>query len=279
MSIRPFFRFIFSFVIAGFVVSAVAAQNVDLSSKAAKLIMKVSKNQLQIINQFQTPAGMTGFVVKPIAGGKSMILYVDKSEKYLFMGNIISADGKSLSASYTEKYITVITAKTAYAALSTTHWFTQGSANAPHKIYVVIEPNCSACHFLYQVISPLIKKGQLQVRWIPVAFRLPDSAGKAANMLYPKTDKERVKQLQQDEKAFNMKDEEGGLKALPKNSKDKRVATVYQYVAENTKFFSKYFNATPVIIYKKTDKSPTFMMGAPRPNALNAFLAGVSGEW
>jgi len=279
MSIRSVQRIFFVFITSFFALSSFAASTVNLNSPQAKLVMTISKNQLQIVNQFQTPLGLTGFVVKPLRGGKSVILYVDKTGKYLVMGNIINEDGKNLSAEYTAKYITAITAKDAYAAVDKTHWFTEGSANAPHKVYIIIEPNCSACHMLFQFISPIIKKGQLQVRWIPVAFLRPDSLGKAARLMYAKTDSERVKLLHEDEKAFNMKDEEGGLKVLAKNAKDKNIAKAYKQVEENSKFFSQYFNATPVLVFKKTDKSPTFLTGVPQPAQLQTFLAGVSGQW
>lgn len=279
MFIRSCMRYIAVFF-AGFVLFFGAANAVDLNSPQAKLIATVSKNQLQVINQFDTPAGLTGFVVKPIQGGKSLILYVDKSGKYLFLGNIIGEDGKSLTQAYTSKYVTVVTAKEAYTHIAKTHWFSEGSANAPHKAYIIIEPNCSACHYLFNLIAPVIKKGQLQVRWIPVAFLRENSKGKAAQLLFAKTDIESVKLLHLDEDKFVMKTEEGGLSVLAKNPKDPSIDKAYKKVDENTAFFSKYFNATPVVVYKKADKkTPTFLSGSPNPAGLDAFLNGISGDW
>ena len=41
----------------------------------------------------------------------------------------------------------------AFKAVAKTNWFQEGSDNAQHQLYVIAEPNCSACHFFYKNIQ------------------------------------------------------------------------------------------------------------------------------
>ncbi|AJI47919.1 DsbC family protein [Francisella philomiragia] len=44
----------------------------------------------------------------------------------------------------------------------------QGSDDAPHKFYAIIDPNCRYCASLFDASQPAIKSGDLAVRWIPI---------------------------------------------------------------------------------------------------------------
>ncbi|MBN6742783.1 thioredoxin fold domain-containing protein [Acidithiobacillus sp. MC6.1] len=50
-------------------------------------------------------------------------------------------------------------------------------------IYDFFDPNCPYCHTLYDEEQPLIRSGQLTVRYVPVAYLLPSSASEAAAIL------------------------------------------------------------------------------------------------
>ncbi|AEB28527.1 Thiol:disulfide interchange protein DsbG precursor [Francisella hispaniensis] len=42
----------------------------------------------------------------------------------------------------------------------------QGSDEAPHKFYAIIDPSCSYCNRLFDATQPAINSGELAVRWI-----------------------------------------------------------------------------------------------------------------
>ncbi|MHB8249637.1 MAG: thioredoxin fold domain-containing protein [Acidithiobacillus sp.] len=50
-------------------------------------------------------------------------------------------------------------------------------------IYDFFDPNCPYCHTMYDEEQPLIRAGQLTVRYVPVAYLLPSSAPEAAAIL------------------------------------------------------------------------------------------------
>lgn len=156
----------------------------------------------------------------------------------------------------------------AYQAVKKTNWFQTGKANAPHQIYVIAEPNCSACHFFYSAIQPYIMNGQVTARWIMVAFIRSNSAGKAAAIM---SASDPTKALAEDEAKFNARNESGGIQPLAKLTPEMK-----QKIQENMDFMSKQgFNSTPTIIYKDTDGKGMVMRGALRPQAMTAWLKTV----
>ena len=44
----------------------------------------------------------------------------------------------------------------------------QGSNEAPHKFYAIIDPSYSCCNRLFDATQPAINSGELAVRWIPL---------------------------------------------------------------------------------------------------------------
>ncbi len=209
-----------------------------------------------------------------------MIIIVQKDGKFAFFGNIITADGKNLSQEYNQKYIVSKQAIDAYKSINTLSYVTQGSDKAPHKAYVMIDPNCIFCHQLYLDMAPLVKAGTLQIRWVPVGIMRPDSSGKAAHLLSAKNNTEAVKLLQEDEDKFKTKTEEGGLSALDKGSTDPTTANAFKKVASNTAFFSNNgFQGTPVVLYLDKKGKPAIYPGYPRGPELQTLTDKMSNKF
>jgi thiol:disulfide interchange protein DsbG len=262
--------------------SANSANTTTATSPGAKLINKVAKGQLAIIKKFKAVADLTGYVVESKgSNSRKMIVYSNKSGKYLFIGNIISSEGQNMTQSYTQKYINAGVAKSAYAEVSSLSWFAEGSNKASHKVYIVIDPNCIFCHEEYDLVQPLIKAGKLQVRWVPVGFLKPTSKGKAAAILAASTNKKRVAMLMKDETSFNVQEEEGALTPLANNNSMVNAAA-FSKVEKNTSFFNKYvstFIGTPVILYKNKEGSPELFLGLAREDQLNEIVKNMSASW
>lgn len=248
---------------------------------AAQLVTSITQGQAKISQEFDATDNLKGFVIEPTQGpGQSMIVYADPKGQYLFIGNLIGADGTNYTQQYTQQYIQVKVAAEAYQTISQTHWFVDGSDAAPHKLYVIIDPNCIFCHMLFKELQPLIANNELQVRWIAAGFLKPTSAGKAAQLLYAKTDQERIALLTKDETAFNVKQEEGGLTPLAPNAKDAAITAAFAQVEANTKFFESYpFVGTPVLLYKQPDGKPAYYPGYVRPDQLQHLLQSVGNQW
>lgn len=232
-------------------------KNAGSSANAKSLVNKTLKGRATIVKEFDAVGNLEGFVVAPkAAGGQQSVLYADKGGRYIVLGNIISADGKNLYQENYQKYVTGVTAPKAYRDAAKTNWFLMGKKDAPHKTYMIIEPNCSACHMAYERIKPMIASGQLAVRFITVSFLKPDSEGKAAAIL---TAKDPSAAFASDEKGFVMKTESGGIKPL------KTIDTATKAkIKANIAFMQKHqFAATPVFIYKTTKKTYQSQIGFP----------------
>ncbi len=257
------------------------AAKTKFNPKAVILIDKITHNQVVIESSFQAVNNLEGYIVYPKQGPKQrMIIIVQKDGKFAFFGNIITADGKNLSQEYNQKYIVSKQAIDAYKSINTLSYVTQGSDKAPHKAYVMIDPNCIFCHQLYLDMAPLVKAGTLQIRWVPVGIMRPDSSGKAAHLLSAKNNTEAVKLLQEDEDKFKTKTEEGGLSALDKSSTDPTTANAFKKVANNTAFFSNNgFRGTPVILYLDKKGKPAIYPGYPRGPELQTLTDKMSNKF
>ena len=249
-------------------------------SPGAALIQKIGNHRVSITKTFAGPNGLVGYVVVPKGGVKGSIVYTDKGGNYMFVGNLFDKNANNLTQKYNDQFVMVPLAKASFKDVSNMNWFTEGKASAPHKMYIALDPNCIYCHLLYQRIEPLIEKGQVQVRWVVVGVIKPSSMGKAAQLLLAKTNAERVKLLKQDETAFKLKTEEGGLTPLKPNTKDPAVTAAFKKVSENNVLFTKYqYVGTPVILYKDQNGKPAVYPGYPQGNALQTVVNSASNAW
>lgn len=259
---------------------ALAAGSHHANHAAKNLVQTLTHGQVVVERSFAATPNLEGFVVKAKNGSdRRAIMYASKDGKYLFVGNLVNAKGQNLTQQYTQKYIQASVAKKAQATIAKqTHYFTEGKNSAPHKAYVFFDPNCSACHIFYGEIHPLITSGKLQVRWVPVAFLKPSSAGKAAKIFSGKNDKESAKFLNMDEKTFDMKKEEGSLEPLQNNKVNDKY---FSMVSKNTAYFTKQgFYVTPTIVYKTKHGKATYTEGALPPGpAFDKFIKNMSNKW
>ena len=260
---------------------AVAAATPATASSATTLVNKITNGQAVVTQSFNAVNGLQGLVIAPKSGqGQSMIAYVDKSGNYLFIGNVIGADGTNYTQQYTQQYIQSKVAQAAYQNASNTAWVADGSDKAPHKMYVIIDPNCIFCHLLYKEVQPYIQNGQLQIRWIPAGFLKATSAGMAAQILYGATPQKQLATFEQNQTGFNQQAEQGGIQPLAQNSKDMAATAAYSKVSANTAFFEKYgFQGTPVLLYKQTNGTPAYYPGYLQGSQLVQVLKTVGSNW
>ncbi len=251
--------------------------SLNLNTPAAQLVNKIMNGQGTIAESFAAVGGLTGFVVKSSQGNNG-IVYADKKGTYLFAGSIINAQGQDMTQFYTNQYITSKIAGPAYTAALGMSYFTQGADNAPHKAIVIFDPNCSYCHMLYQELKPMMDAGQVQVRWLPVAFRDPTSPGKSAALLNAGTGA--VAMMDQNEKAFNTSTEEGGITPLVPDEKNPVLTKVFSEVQMNTQFFSQFgFQGTPTILYKQNDGKVVMVPGYIQGQAFQTMVSSMGSSF
>lgn len=259
--------------------SGAASSNsgVDLTTPPAKLVSKLMNGQGTITESFPAVNNLTGFVVQSNQGN-SGIVYSDKKGQYLFAGSIINAQGQDMTQIYTNQYVNSKIAGPAYAAALQLNYFTSGSDNAPHKAIVIIDPNCVYCHLMYKEFKPLIDSGQVQIRWLPVAFRDPTSPGKAAALLNAGSNA--AKLFDQNEQSFNDQTEEGGLAPLAPNENDAAVTKAFTEVQANTQFFSKMgFQGTPTILFKQSNGTVTMVPGFVQGQSFQSMVNNMGSSW
>jgi thiol:disulfide interchange protein DsbG len=225
------------------------------SDKARALVNKFVGTQANIVKQFTAVGDVQGFVLSPKANAsQKTIVYAQKDGQYFFAGTLVSGDGHNLTQENVATYITAAMAPKVWQGIQKTNYIEQGKANAPHKLYVIAEPNCSACHLLYKSLQPMIKSGQLAVRWVFVAFLRPTSVAQVATIFQAK---DPIKALQADEANFDMAHEMGAIKPA-KNVR----ASDKAKVEANMKFMmSNGFIATPVTIFMDKDNKPQIVRG------------------
>ena len=247
----------------------------QVSSKAKALVNKVAgSSKVAIQNSFKSIGNLDGFVIgkKGDDSGRKALLYVDNQGRYIVSGQIISAQGKNITQQDHEQYITAKKAPKLIKQAKQTNYFEQGKDDAPHKAYILIEPNCIACHDLYQDIHSYIDEGKLAVRWIPVAFRKADSTGKAAAIM---TSDNPGKALAKNEEGFDKKSESGGIKPM-----DDVPANIKKQIESNKHFMmNNGIHVTPVMMYQDSSGKAHVKRGSPGKKALKNIVDNMNSDF
>lgn len=219
------------------------------------LVKKIGKNNLSVLSTFPGPGNLRGFVLQP-EGGQPVIMYVDDKGEYAVYGAIIDKNGVNLTEQDTDKYVKKYTAQKIMDNLAETTPIKEGRDDAPYKMIVVADPNCSACHYSYNTLKPFIDKGELQVEWILVYFVRPDSQAKAAAIM---SAKDPGKAMSENEAGFDMKTEEGGIKPLTNIPKP-----LLEELEGNMKFMRDTgISSTPTLIFYDKNGELKYVSGAP----------------
>ncbi|WP_321935239.1 thiol:disulfide interchange protein DsbG [Paraburkholderia sp. J8-2] len=176
---------LFLFTLSLTILSAQGAQAVASESLVPEasvpplpeVVTRVAGAGTHATQAFDTPTGLKGWVIEKGELPPALI-YTTSDGKYAFLGNIVDAAGRNLTASYVETYIQ----DPMWPQFERSTFITEGATKPTQVVYAVMDPNCIYCHILWQALQPYEKEG-LQVRWVPVGIIKPDSAGKAAAIL------------------------------------------------------------------------------------------------
>jgi thiol:disulfide interchange protein DsbG len=236
----------------------------SLSARAEdypKQIEMATQGGGKVVQTFQAASQLKGWVLSK--GGRYTMVFTTPDGKTLIVGELIDESGKNLTAEYAHEYFPKPDLAALFPALEDSAHVVEGTQKSPKSvIYVFFDPNCPFCHLTWKALQPYEKAG-LQVRWLPVAYLMQTSAGRAAAILEAKN---RTTAFRQNEEKYNMEKHEGGIDALSKPAD----ATMRQLQANNELMQKFGAFGTPALVWKDGQGKIQMKSGLPRLSELPA---------
>jgi thiol:disulfide interchange protein DsbG len=215
----------------------------------------------KVVQTFQAASQLKGWVLSK--GGRYTLVFTTPDGKTLIVGELIDDSGKNLTAEYARQYLPKPDLAALFPELEHSANLVEGARKSPKSvIYVFFDPNCPFCHLTWKALQPYEKAG-LQVRWVPVAYLMQTSPGKAAAILEAK---DRTAAFRQNEEKYNEERHEGGIDPLSKPSAN----TVRQLQANNELMQKFGAFGTPALVWKDSQGKIQMKSGLPRLSELPA---------
>jgi thiol:disulfide interchange protein DsbG len=226
----------------------------------------VKAGKVKVVNQFTTDVpGLTGYIVTNQDG--TQVVYGDGG--YLIVGHVISPKGTDLTDDYRARYSPQPDLAGMVSKLDADgHLINEGRTTAP-LLYVFADPNCIFCYHFYKMAEPLVSSGQLQLRWVMVAFLQSSSAPKAAAILAA-TDPRAA--LHADEDRFDVTHESGGI--APAQGQNKALQDLLQAHGSVLDVIGAGSVGTPTLLYRDAQGHWGAQIGLPSPDWLNQYAHG-----
>jgi thiol:disulfide interchange protein DsbG len=226
----------------------------------------VKAGKVKVVSQFATDVpDLTGYIVTNQDG--TQVVYGDGG--YLIVGHVISPKGTDLTDDYRARFSPKPDLAGMVGKLDAGgHLINEGRPTAP-LLYVFADPNCIFCYHFYKMAEPLVSSGQLQLRWVMVAFLQSSSAPKAAAILAA-TDPRAA--LHSDEDRFDVTHESGGI--APAQAQDKALQDVLQAHGSVLDVIGSGSVGTPTLLYRDAQGHWSAQIGLPSPDWLSQYAHG-----
>jgi thiol:disulfide interchange protein DsbG len=250
-------KFFRQFAIMGLIaaLSSVAIAEV----KKPEVITYLEQQGIEIVNSFESEAGLTGYAA--IINGRAVSIYLTPDKKYAMIGNLIDANGNDLGIAALKQFVISPSADKAWLQLDNANWVADGSNTAKRVIYTFTDPNCPYCHKLRKAAEAEIAAGNVQLRHIMVGVISQKSPSQAANILGA-NDPEAALKLHHTNLA------KGGIEQKPLAIKKGAGP-----VSENTQLMQALgYSGTPVSFYKDENGELVVLQGLPRADAMKKML-------
>ena len=250
-----------------FIVKALTAltllTSISLSAHAEdipKQIQGITQNGAKVIKTFPAASQLKGWVIEK--NDRYTIVFSTPDNQTMLAGDLIDEAGNNLTEKYADLYIPKADLTPLYSSLEKSHYIAEGTQKSPKSvIYAFFDPNCPFCHFAWQAFQHYEAVG-LQVRWIPVAYLMETSTGKAAAILQAK---DQLAAFRENELKYNLKNHEGGIKPV------KPSATSQKQLQANSEFMHQFgITGTPAIVWKDAQGKIQIKGGMPRLGDLPA---------
>jgi len=215
-----------------------------------EVISYIKQQGVTIIDNFETPAGLTGYAAS--VDGQPMSIYLTDDKQHALIGTLINAQGDDLGEEALYELISAPQNEKVWQILEQAKWIQDGSQNAKQIIYTFTDPNCPYCQRLQETAEPYITAGDVQLRHIVVGILQEDSIKKAAAILGADSPEAALQQHIQP--ADNNKVDQS----------EEAVATGTLRVEENNQLMEQLgFMATPTSIYKDEKGHVRLIEGMP----------------
>lgn len=199
---------------------------------------------------FDAPGGLTGYAGR--VNGQPIVLYATEDGEQVIVGNMLDANGNSLTSAQLDRYLPEPEFDSAWAELEQATWIAEGGTKPERIVYVFDDPNCPFCKALWEASQPYLDD-EVQIRHIMVAVLHPTSMGKAARMLA--ADDQHAAFIE------HQKNDSQPLAEIPPQVRR-------QIEANNALMRSLGSQATPTVFYKDPDGKVRQIMGVPNATKL-----------
>ncbi len=222
-------------------------------------IQKLEQQGVEVIESFDAPGGMTGYVGE--MRGRSLAFYLTPDGDHVIVGTMMDKDGNNLSEASIQELVVGPKFESAWPELEDSHWVRDGDKSADTVIYTFTDPNCPYCYRFRQQAEPWIEAGKVQLRHIMVGILKEDSLTKAATILGSENPEQAMHEHQT---SF----EQGGIEV-----DRERVSAAHLKVKANNGLMQELgLQATPSTLYRGEDGKITMVQGLPNPQALERMM-------
>lgn len=248
-------------LVTSFLAATLAGHGARAESSHPDAVQVLVESGVDIVERFDAPSGMTGYV--GTMKGRPVSFYLTTDKKHVIIGPMLSETGKDLSKTSIRKSITGPQNEEAWSKLENSEWVRDGKENAPVVVYTFTDPNCPYCHRFREAAKPWIEAGRVQLRHVMVGILKQDSLPKAATILGANNPESALHDHQRNY-------ESGGIAV------DKEVVSANhkRVVANNSLMRNLGLSATPSTFYKADDGTIAIKRGLPLPEE----LAGMMGS-
>jgi thiol:disulfide interchange protein DsbG len=241
--IKPFIFVLSSILLLG-PVACSQAGNMPAPIKA------IEAHGVEIVGQFDAPAGLTGYA--GIAGQRPVTIYLTQDKKYALIGYLIDAQGNNVGQQALRRLAGKPMSGRIWSQLESSAWVRDGESDARKIVYIFSDPNCPYCHQFWQRARPWVESGKVQLRHIIVGIIGENSPNKAATIF---TAPSPEAALAKNERTFAS----GGIEpaaVVP--------AAVREKLAANRKLMLKLgFRGTPGIVFRDKEGMVQRRTGLP----------------
>jgi thiol:disulfide interchange protein DsbG len=155
-------------------------------------------------------------------------------------------------------------AATMLADIGQASWVRDGQST--HVIYVFFDPNCPFCHKVYVDLRPQVERGEVELRWIPIAVLMTTSLGKAASILEAK---DPTAAFHKNERGFSRDTGTfGGIEEEPVPHDD----TLKRLDRNLALLRRSGADSVPALLFRTRDGKTHFIVGAPPQPVLTQIL-------
>lgn len=241
--------------------SLFALATTALADDYPKAVQHLESRGIDIIDQFDAPGGMIGYIGE--MQGRPVSAFLTPDGKHIIMGTLLAEDGTNISQQKVQELLMAPRFAEAWSVLEESQWVRDGSANAEVILYTFTDPNCPFCYRFRQAAAPWIDAGKVQLRHILVGVIQEDSAPKAATILAAEDPEAALL-------AHHENFQQGGVEV------DRSVVSqTYNQVVEHSDLMSGLgLEATPSTFYRDAKGTIAMKAGVPSPEELEVMMGG-----